>query len=71
MLHTGPLRNLIFKEVSQHHCYKVLSLSPHSSGREYRVAMGKHNLKMMEDGALFMGTASIIVHEKWNPLFIR
>ncbi|KAF7655245.1 hypothetical protein LDENG_00058760 [Lucifuga dentata] len=42
-----------------------------SSGRQYRVAMGKHNLKETEEGAVFMGTADIIVHEKWNPLFIR
>ncbi|XP_030277581.1 chymotrypsin-C-like isoform X2 [Sparus aurata] len=42
-----------------------------SSGREYRVAMGKHNLVQTEDSAVFMGPASIIVHEKWNPLFIR
>lgn len=44
----------------------------YSKGREYRVAVGKHNLKQTEeDGAVFMGTANIIVHEKWNPLFIR
>ncbi|XP_011600686.2 chymotrypsin-C-like isoform X3 [Takifugu rubripes] len=42
-----------------------------SSGREYRVAMGKHNLVETEDGAAFMGTADIIVHESWNPFFIR
>ncbi|XP_029993952.1 chymotrypsin-C-like [Sphaeramia orbicularis] len=42
-----------------------------SRGREYRVALGKHNLKETEEGAVFMGTANIIVHEKWNPLFIR
>ncbi|XP_020501673.2 chymotrypsin-C [Labrus bergylta] len=42
-----------------------------STGREYRVAMGKHNLVETEEAAVFMGTANIIVHEKWNPLFIR
>uniref|UniRef100_UPI003AACE633 chymotrypsin-like elastase family member 2A n=1 Tax=Centroberyx gerrardi TaxID=166262 RepID=UPI003AACE633 len=42
-----------------------------SSGREYRVAMGEHNLKETEAGVVFMGTANIIVHEKWNPFFIR
>ncbi|KAG7227029.1 hypothetical protein INR49_022376, partial [Caranx melampygus] len=42
-----------------------------SNGKEYRVAMGKHNLKLTEEGAVFMGTANIVVHEKWNPLFIR
>uniref|UniRef100_A0A8D3BMX1 pancreatic elastase II n=1 Tax=Scophthalmus maximus TaxID=52904 RepID=A0A8D3BMX1_SCOMX len=42
-----------------------------SSGKEYRVAMGKHNLIETEGGAVFMGTANIIVHEKWNPFFIR
>ncbi|KAI4824576.1 hypothetical protein KUCAC02_013079 [Chaenocephalus aceratus] len=42
-----------------------------SSGREYRVAMGKHNLIETEQSAVFMGTSNIIVHEKWNPFFIR
>uniref|UniRef100_A0A4W6G5Q8 pancreatic elastase II n=1 Tax=Lates calcarifer TaxID=8187 RepID=A0A4W6G5Q8_LATCA len=42
-----------------------------SNGKEYRVAMGKHNLVETEEAAVFMGTANIIVHEKWNPLFIR
>ncbi|XP_060930795.1 chymotrypsin-like elastase family member 2A [Limanda limanda] len=42
-----------------------------SSGREYRVGLGKHNLIENEAGAVFMGTANIIVHEKWNPFFIR
>ncbi|XP_076019527.1 chymotrypsin-like elastase family member 2A [Genypterus blacodes] len=42
-----------------------------SSGRQYRVALGKHNLKETEEGAVFMNTATIVVHEKWNPFFIR
>ncbi|KAK5923466.1 hypothetical protein CgunFtcFv8_000433 [Champsocephalus gunnari] len=42
-----------------------------SSGREYSVAMGKHNLIETEQSAVFMGTSNIIVHEKWNPFFIR
>ncbi|KAK1898430.1 Chymotrypsin-C [Dissostichus eleginoides] len=42
-----------------------------SSGREYRVAMGKHNLIETEQSAVFMGTSNIVVHEKWNPFFIR
>ncbi|XP_017273308.1 chymotrypsin-like elastase family member 2A [Kryptolebias marmoratus] len=42
-----------------------------SKGREYAVVMGKHNLKETEQGTVSMGTSNIIVHEKWNPLFIR
>ncbi|XP_034027430.1 chymotrypsin-like elastase family member 2A [Thalassophryne amazonica] len=42
-----------------------------SSSREYKVALGKHNLMETEPNAVLMGTAKIIVHEKWNPLFIR
>uniref|UniRef100_A0A667X0V0 pancreatic elastase II n=1 Tax=Myripristis murdjan TaxID=586833 RepID=A0A667X0V0_9TELE len=42
-----------------------------SSGTKYRVAMGKHNLKLKEKGAVFMGTANITVHEKWNPSLIH
>ncbi|KAM9751911.1 chymotrypsin-C-like isoform 2-T2 [Menidia menidia] len=42
-----------------------------SKDKEYRVALGKHSLVETEEGAVFMGTANIIVHEKWNLLFIR
>ncbi|XP_068453308.1 chymotrypsin-C-like [Clinocottus analis] len=42
-----------------------------SKSKEYRVALGKHNLVQTEEGVVFMGTANIVVHEKWNPLFIR
>uniref|UniRef100_A0A3Q1GIF0 pancreatic elastase II n=2 Tax=Acanthochromis polyacanthus TaxID=80966 RepID=A0A3Q1GIF0_9TELE len=42
-----------------------------SSSREYRVALGKQNLRETEDGEALLGTANIIVHEKWNALFIR
>ncbi|XP_076597150.1 chymotrypsin-like elastase family member 2A isoform X2 [Chaetodon auriga] len=42
-----------------------------SSSREYRVALGKHNLVETELGAVFMGTSNIIVHEDWNSFFIR
>nr|XP_015823053.2 chymotrypsin-C isoform X2 [Nothobranchius furzeri] len=43
-----------------------------SKGREYRVALGKHNLvEEAEEGSVFMGTSNIIVHEKWSSLFIR
>lgn len=46
-------------------------LCPTRSSREYRVALGKHNLVEMEEEAVFMSTANIIVHEDWSPLFIR
>ncbi|XP_056130468.1 chymotrypsin-C-like [Lampris incognitus] len=42
-----------------------------SSGKEYRVVMGKHNLTATEEGVVFASPANIIVHEKWNPFFIR
>ncbi|KAK0145982.1 Chymotrypsin-like elastase family member 2A [Merluccius polli] len=42
-----------------------------SKGKQYRVALGKHSLVQTEDSAVFMAPASIIVHEKWSPLFIR
>ncbi|XP_054905474.1 elastase 2 like [Poeciliopsis prolifica] len=42
-----------------------------SSGRQYRVALGKHNLLEDENGSLFLGTATIVVHENWNSYFIR
>nr|XP_046252790.1 chymotrypsin-C-like [Scatophagus argus] len=42
-----------------------------SSGMEYRVALGKHDLIQNEESAVFKGTGTIIVHENWNPFFIR
>ncbi|XP_061592447.1 chymotrypsin-C-like [Cololabis saira] len=42
-----------------------------SKGRQYRVALGKHNLVDTDAGQVFMGTSNIIVHEKWSPVFIR
>ncbi|XP_006785543.1 elastase 2 like [Neolamprologus brichardi] len=42
-----------------------------SSSREYRVALGKHNLLETEDGSVLVGTSNIIVHEDWNSFFIR
>ncbi|XP_023129652.3 chymotrypsin-like elastase family member 2A [Amphiprion ocellaris] len=42
-----------------------------SSGREYRVVLGKQNLRETENGEVFMGTADIIVHEKWDALLFR
>lgn len=61
------------KRISEliHHCFIFFSLSTCSSGREYRVAMGKHNLIETEEGVALMGAANIVVHEKWNPFFIR
>jgi hypothetical protein len=35
------------------------------------VNLGKHNLAETEEGSLAVGVAKIVVHEKWNPLFIR
>ncbi|KAG7255999.1 hypothetical protein CRUP_014235 [Coryphaenoides rupestris] len=42
-----------------------------STGKQYRVAMGKHSLVQTEENAVFMAPANIIVHEKWSALFIR
>ncbi|XP_055366192.1 elastase 2 like isoform X2 [Betta splendens] len=49
----------------------VLTAAHCISSREYRVALGKHNLAETEDKAVFMATADIIVHEDWNSFFIR
>lgn len=35
------------------------------------MALGKHSLGETENGAVFAGTADIVVHESWNPFFIR
>ncbi|XP_076132508.1 chymotrypsin-like elastase family member 2A, partial [Alosa pseudoharengus] len=42
-----------------------------SSSNTYRVALGKHDLTVTEDAAQFINAGQIIVHEKWNPFFIR
>ncbi|CAN2388025.1 Belongs to the peptidase S1 family, partial [Pristimantis euphronides] len=41
-----------------------------SSGRVYRVFVGKHNLKEDEEGSAAITPEKIIVHEKWNSFFI-
>ncbi|XP_068099352.1 chymotrypsin-C-like [Hyperolius riggenbachi] len=43
-----------------------------SSGRVYRVYLGKHSLATADEpGSVAIGTEKIIVHEKWNSFFIR
>ncbi|XP_006642065.2 chymotrypsin-like elastase family member 2A [Lepisosteus oculatus] len=42
-----------------------------SSRNTYRVVLGKYNLKQEEAGSVAIPAATIIVHEKWNSLFIR
>uniref|UniRef100_A0A1B8XZ49 Peptidase S1 domain-containing protein n=1 Tax=Xenopus tropicalis TaxID=8364 RepID=A0A1B8XZ49_XENTR len=41
-----------------------------SSGRVYRVFLGKHSLQQDEAEAVAISPEKIIVHEKWNSLFI-
>jgi hypothetical protein len=48
-----------------------LLLCASSKDKQYRVALGKHNLVQAEEKAVFMAPASIIVHEKWSMLFIQ
>ncbi|XP_043917901.1 chymotrypsin-like elastase family member 2A isoform X1 [Protopterus annectens] len=44
------------------HCY--------SSSRTYRVVLGKHNLKLTEDGSAAIAVSKFVVHEKWNSFLI-
>uniref|UniRef100_A0A8C9QUW2 Peptidase S1 domain-containing protein n=1 Tax=Spermophilus dauricus TaxID=99837 RepID=A0A8C9QUW2_SPEDA len=37
----------------------------------YRVALGKHDLTVDEEGSLFVGVDTIYVHEKWNSFLVR
>ncbi|XP_016388978.1 chymotrypsin-like elastase family member 2A [Sinocyclocheilus rhinocerous] len=41
-----------------------------SSGRNYMVHIGKHDLSVSEDGSKTISAQKIIVHEKWNSLFV-
>ncbi|XP_060132124.1 chymotrypsin-C-like [Zootoca vivipara] len=41
-----------------------------SSGRTYRVLLGKHNLKEEEAGSVAVAVEKSIVHEKWNSFLI-
>ena len=43
---------------------------PPSSKFTYRVFVGKHNLVKEELSAKAILTEKIIVHEKWNPIFV-
>lgn len=37
----------------------------------YRVALGKHDLTVDEEGSVIVGVDTIYVHEKWNSFLIR
>uniref|UniRef100_A0A8C9QMV9 Peptidase S1 domain-containing protein n=1 Tax=Spermophilus dauricus TaxID=99837 RepID=A0A8C9QMV9_SPEDA len=37
----------------------------------YRVALGKHDLTVDEEGSLFVGVDTIYVHEKWNSFLVN
>nr|XP_021331840.1 elastase 3 like isoform X1 [Danio rerio] len=41
-----------------------------SSGRNYRVLVGKHDLSVNEEGSQTISAQKIIVHEKWNSMFV-
>jgi len=41
-----------------------------SSGRNYRVYVGKHDLSVNEEGSMAISAQNIIVHEKWNSMFV-
>ncbi len=41
-----------------------------SSGRNYRVHVGKHDLSVDEDGSKTISAQKIIVHEKWSSIFV-
>lgn len=42
----------------------------HSTDLSYRVFVGKHNLVETELGSKAILPETIIVHEKWNPIFV-
>ncbi|CAM9119227.1 unnamed protein product, partial [Lampetra planeri] len=42
-----------------------------SSSRTYKVFVGKHNLKLNEEGSMGISPAKIIVHENWDSYRIR
>ncbi|XP_051981765.1 elastase 3 like [Xyrauchen texanus] len=41
-----------------------------SSGRNYRVFVGKHDLSVEEAGSKAISAQKIIVHEKWDDMFV-
>lgn len=48
----------------------VMQCVSYSSSRTYRVFVGKHNLAENEPGSKAISPEKIIVHEKWNPIFV-
>ncbi|XP_058426738.1 chymotrypsin-C-like [Marmota monax] len=42
-----------------------------SNTLNYRVAVGKHNLTVDEEGSVIVGEDTIYVHEKWNSFLVR
>lgn len=54
------------------HSDRFFSLCPWpSSSRTYRVYLGKHNLVSSESGSVALSPQRIIVHESWDPYYIR
>lgn len=51
---------------------KVQAFCPPSRSQQntYRVYVGKYNLVEEEAGSKAMTPEKIIVHEKWNPIFV-
>lgn len=47
-----------------------LSVFSRSTQLSYRVFVGKHNLVEEEAGSKAVLPEKIIVHEKWNPIFV-
>lgn len=41
-----------------------------SSGRNYRVHVGKHDMSVYEDGSKTITAEKIVVHEKWSSIFV-
>ena len=46
-------------------------LSPCSSRPNYRVVLGKHNLKATEEGSIALRAAKIITHDDYNTMLSR
>ncbi|VTJ50633.1 Hypothetical predicted protein [Marmota monax] len=50
-----------------------MEMGPLQAGNtlNYRVAVGKHNLTVDEEGSVIVGVDTIYVHEKWNSFLVR
>lgn len=67
---TRTASEFIYGTVEFFKTFKVFPIWSRSQKNTYRVYVGKYNLLEEEAGSKAMTPEKIIVHERWNPIFV-